>query len=493
MARTSQTRKSVLTPADNCWQIARADRLRVIVDAADYFKAAKEVMLKARNTIFLVGWDFDTRIGFEPEDGTIEGPNKLGDFLSWLVARNDALEIRLLRWDLAAIESAFRGGLPLIVKDWLTDDRLILRLDAAHPPGATHHAKIILIDDSVAFCGGIDMTAGRWDTRDHLDDDPRRTLPGGGIAPAWHDVTTAVDGPVALAIGNLVRDRWERATEEKLPPADHTSDLWPTNLEPGLTDVDIAISRTFPEWQDNPEIREIENLYLTLIAEARQTLYFETQYFASRRIAEALAERLRDPQGPEIVIVMPETADGWLEAKAMDSARTKLINLIRSADRFDRFRIYFPVTAGRNPIYVHAKVTVSDNRFLRVGSSNLNNRSMGFDTECDLVVDAVNAKDETAARRAITDIRDDLICEHLAVSRDQFRLALAHASGRLTDTIDTLISDRERSLVPLSARNLSKDESILVENELTDPETASKGFGTRLIHGIGKITGILPK
>ncbi len=93
-----------------------------------------------------------------------------------------------------------------------------------------------------------------------------------------------------------------------------------------------------------------------------------------------MAARLREPDGPEIVVVNPETADGWLEEKAMGSARARLLRLVRAADRFGRFRLYTPVAAGGTPIYVHAKVLVMDDRLLRIGSSNLNNRSLGYDT-----------------------------------------------------------------------------------------------------------------
>ncbi len=37
---------------------------------------------------------------------------------------------------------------------------------------------------------------------------------------------------------------------------------------------------------------------------------------------------------------------------------------------------------------VHSKVMIVDDGFLRVGSANLNNRSMGADTECDLAFEA---------------------------------------------------------------------------------------------------------
>ena len=72
----------------------------------------------------------------------------------------------------------------------------------------------------------------------------------------------------------------------------------------------------------------------------------------------------------------------------MDGARLKLMRAIGDKDKANRFRIYVPVTKKRDDIYVHAKVSIVDDRLLRVGSSNLNNRSQGLDSECDVIIDA---------------------------------------------------------------------------------------------------------
>jgi len=162
----------------NCWRIERADRFALIVDAEDYFRLIKDALLHAQRTVYLIGWDFDTRIGFEPEK-TIEGPNQLGAFLRWLDVNRPAVEVFILKWDLGALLALGRGTTPLTVLNWLTSDRIHFRLDGAHPRGAAQHHKIAVIDDVLAFCGGIDMTSDRWDTRNHVDHDARRKRPNG--------------------------------------------------------------------------------------------------------------------------------------------------------------------------------------------------------------------------------------------------------------------------------------------------------------------------
>ena len=232
----------------------------------------------------------------------------------------------------------------------------------------------------------------------------------------WHDATTAVDGGVAarwaislvsdgaMAVESASNRRRERATLARGPFPDEQ--------------VEVAIARTLPELDDRKEVREIEALYLEAIGRAEHTIYLESQYLASRRLAEALARRLEEPDGPEIVLVLPETTEGWLEHKAMDGARLKLLHLLWRADRHQRLGVFYPVTESGEAIYVHAKIMVIDDRLLRVGSSNLNNRSMGFDTECDLAVEAVpGSADEGRIRATILSVREDLLCEHLGAEQ----------------------------------------------------------------------------
>jgi phosphatidylserine/phosphatidylglycerophosphate/cardiolipin synthase-like enzyme len=262
-----------------------------------------------------------------------------------------------------------------------------MTVDTHHPVGGAHHQKIVVIDDCLAFAGGIDVTTDRWDTSEHLDRNQLRRRPSSHrLTGPWHDVTSLVSGPAARAIGDLARERWESGTGRALEPVEDVEACWP-DVEPLLTDVDVAISRTRPEHGGTSLVHEIELLWLAVIAAARRSVYIESQYFANRRIAEAIAERLREPDGPEFVVVNPETAEGWLQEKAMGTARAKLLALVREADVHGRFQLYVPVTEGRRPIYVHAKVTVVDDRLLRIGSSNLNNRSMGMDTECDVSIE----------------------------------------------------------------------------------------------------------
>ena len=185
--------------------------------------------------------------------------------------------------------------------------------------------------------------------------------------------------------------------------------------------------------------------------------------------------RLAEPDGPEFVIVNPESAQGWLEEKAMGSARAQLLEIVRKADVHGRFRIYTPVTAGECPIYVHAKIVIMDDRLMRVGSSNLNNRSLGFDTECDLSVEArPGAPGEANLRARIAGLRAELLAEHLGVTAKAVEDAVEAADGSLLGAIEAL-RGRGRSLIPFEPPDFGAvEDALLRENDLLDPERPAR-------------------
>tara|TARA_R110001606_G_scaffold52571_26_gene130433 strand:+ start:3884 stop:5458 length:1575 start_codon:yes stop_codon:yes gene_type:complete len=471
-------------PGWNCWRVEQSGRFAFIADADEYFRAVRQAMLQARHSILMIGWDFDARIHLgDAADG---GPPALGDFVMWLARRRPTLHVRLLRWDTGAFKAMFRGSTLLTILRWKMHPRITLRLDGKHPLASSHHHKIVVIDDCLAFCGGIDMTEGRWDTREHKDDDPRRTSASGKLMKPWHDATSAFDGPAARAMGDLARDRWRIACGEELSAVSDASGCWPDAIKPTFRDVALAIARTRPDIPDVQPAYEVEQMYLDLIARAKRVIYAESQYFASRRIAQAIAKRLAEDDPPEIVIINPVSAQGWLEPMAMDTARAQLVEALRKLDHRDRLRIYHPVTDAGAEIYVHAKVTIVDDTYLRVGSSNFNNRSMRLDTECDVMLAAERPGAE-ATRATITALRDDLLAEHLAMTPDQVTQGIKE-HGSLIAMIDANrgTQGQGRTLIPYEIPELSGFEAWLAENEILDPEGPDKIF-----EPLGKRKGLI--
>ncbi|WP_390551007.1 phospholipase D-like domain-containing protein [Qipengyuania sp. MTN3-11] len=446
-----------------------------MIDAAQYFSAMQALMLNARFRIFLIGWDFDTRIHLaEGRHWWQRGwkdkyPARLGGFIAWLVRHRPTLEVRILKWSFGVFKFTFRGSMWLDLARWFRHRRIDFKFDSAHPVGCSHHQKLAVIDSSLAVCGCIDMTGKRWDTRDHEEVQPLRRTPNGRRYDPWHDASMIMEGEVAEALSDLGRDRWIRAGGKPLLPIKRPEkSLWPDDLDVTFENVEVGIARTRAAHRDWGKVNEIEQLFVSQIKRAKRFIYAESQYFASRAIAEAILERVREDDPPEIVIVHPANADGWLERQAMDHARAELVRTIDKADDKDRFSIWTPYS-GTTPIYVHAKIMIVDDEIFRIGSANMNNRSMGLDSECDVFVDATRSGNEHA-RPAITALRHSLLAEHCGLDEaDMPELLERH--GSMIALIDHSITpEGGRNLVRYHPPELTGVEESLATSELLDPE-----------------------
>jgi phospholipase D1/2 len=441
---------NVLVEGKNCWRQVRANRVAFLIDAADYFDAFARAAMRARNSILIVGWDFNSRTrlwgdrGDRPES---DPPELLGDFLDELVRRRRGLRIRILVWDFPMIYVMDRETMPLFGLGWQPHRRIQLRYDRNFPVGGSQHQKIVVIDDAVAFVGGIDLANDRWDTSEHLANDPRRGTKTPSISyPPVHDVMVALDADAAGAVAELARERWRRATGESLRPLEIRNDAWPRDLQADLEQVDVAISRTEPAYDGRPEVREVEMLHVDMIAAAKRLIYIENQYLSSKRIGNAIAAKLQQPDCPDIVMVLRQSSDGWLEGPTMGALRALLLTRLRQADPYRRLHVYYPVVADLQErcINVHAKLCIVDDELARIGSANLNNRSMGLDTECDVCIEAGG---DARVRSAIASLRNRLLAEHLDVTPDAVAAALAGTDSAAA-AIETL-SHGERRLVAM--------------------------------------------
>jgi len=440
--------RSILRPGVNCCAVAHARRVALLVDGEAYFRAFHTAALKAERSITILGWDFDSRMRLHlDETRPGDAPAQMGEFLNWLARRRRALSIRVLNWDYPMVYGTDRETRPLYGFGWTPERRVHLRYDDTHPFAGSQHQKVAVIDDVLAFAGGIDFALKRWDTPEHRGCDERRRVEGAAYPPV-HDLMIAVDGDAAHALGNLARARWRRATGERLHPCKAPSgDPWPEGIRVDIENVEVGIARTAPPDGDAPAVREVERLYLDMISSARRSIYIENQYFTSPAIADALARRLIEPDGPEVLLVLRLLSHGWLEEHTMHVLRTGLLKRLAGADRHGRLRVCYPHVpelAEGCCLDVHSKLMIVDDQQLRIGSSNLANRSMGVDTECDLLVESRGRSD---VQQAIRDFRVRLMAEHLG--RDCAEVA-AHCgeTSTLCGTVDDL-SGGVRSLKKL--------------------------------------------
>jgi phosphatidylserine/phosphatidylglycerophosphate/cardiolipin synthase-like enzyme len=459
------------------WRRETAPRAAVFIDMADYFVAARSAMLKARRSVHLLNWAFEAATLFDPQPGgTGPDEDRFGPFLKALAADRPEVDVRLLCWDAAAPVAATQGFFPIVDRRAFEGSKVKFRLDSKLPMGACHHQKMIVVDDEVAFCGGGDIGPDRWDTPAHLDDDPRRekTPADNRCFDSRHELMAVVDGPAAQALGTLFRDRWRRCTGEALPQTEPPpGDAWPDGVAPMFRDVPIGISRTIPKWRREDPVREIEQLTLAAIGQARRTIYMENQYFTSPVVAEALAARLLEPDGPEVVLVSTEHSPSYFDQLTMDRTRSKFIERLRAMDRYGRFFVYSPVTQLGRTIIVHAKVTIIDDALLRIGSANMNNRSAGFDTECDLTLLA-EGPGEAEIAGAIHGVRTRLTAHWLGCADALVEDLLAQ--GGLGAAIEALRDSGHCRLRPIPTRPLGPLAALIADFHLGDPATAQDSW-----------------
>ena len=460
--------ESWLAPGDNCWRVETASRFAVLMENAAYFEALQSALGKAKRSVVLLGWQFDPRTRLDPETQPDDRQAQIGHQLRMLVKARPDLDVRLLIWKSPLVIAASQGFFPHRAQGWFRKRMVEFRLDRPGPLGACHHQKVVIIDDAVAFCGGGDIATDRWDSAEHLDGDPRRCQPSGLIPSPRHEVMAVMDGPIARALGDLARERWYRATSERVHAVETDNDPWPDGVEPDMLDTPVAIARTEPQSGGRAEVRENERLHLDAIRRARRLIYLENQYFTSPRIAEALAERLSKPDSPEVVLVSTGGSPSWFDQMTMDTARSEVLFRLEQADVNNRFFAFAPHTTGGERIIVHAKVSIYDDEVLRIGSTNLNNRSFGFDTECDIAAAPTTA----AGRAAIQRFRHHTIGHWIGETAAEFAAAEA-VSGSVGAAIHRFDTGRMRVL---GASPPSALERFIAEFQLGDPTSPSDAF-----------------
>src|SRR5262249_51009675 len=376
LSSAPMTSKTILQRGRNAWRIDRADRMAVLVDGAAFFRAVREALLKARRSVFIVGWDLHSQTRLVGDDDPDDRyPATLAEFVSAIVRERPRLVVRLLLWDYSVLYANERELFPRIALGWKTPDRVHFALDDAVPFGSSQHQKLVIVDDCVAFSGGLDITIRRWDTSDHRLDNPLRSDPTGKPYRPFHDVQAVVNGAAARALGGIARARWMCATGERVQ-ACVSGEAWPQSVAPDFTDIDGGIARTQPRHDGQDQGREAEQLFLDSIDHAERSIYIENQFLTCTKVAERLARRLRDCPDLEVLIVAPQHHNSWLEARTMRQGRVRFLRMLHAAAGggaagSDRVRLVYPEVADGErgtDTMIHSKPMVVAARLLPRGS-----------------------------------------------------------------------------------------------------------------------------
>ncbi len=339
----------------------------VLVDGDSAFAAMADELSRARSHIHIAGWHLTPELRLRRD---VDFPS-LRDLLVELAQR---VEVRVLLWAGPPVPafSPTRSSVKEIHAQLTRGTAVQCVLDKRERTLHCHHEKIIVIDDEVAFVGGIDLSTlsgDRWDRSTHA---PRGDT-------GWHDVATRLRGPVVADVAEHFRDRWQEVAKSPIPaPVPH----------PPAGDVTVQLLRTVPEstyeFADRGEFSILE-AYLRALSRAERFIYLENQFLWSAEIVETLAEKLRHPPSPDFRLVL------LLPARPSNGKDTTRGQLGRLLDADDGRGMVLPTTIraqsgeAKDPLYVHAKVGIIDDRWLTIGSANLNEHSLFNDTEVNIL------------------------------------------------------------------------------------------------------------
>jgi phospholipase D1/2 len=428
---------SIFQPGVNCWRVERANHASVLVDYGNYYRDLHAAICKAKESIFVLGWDIDGRIELlrGPDAEKSEAPVTFFELIKWKIEREPQIKIYLNKWDYSIFFAKEREPLARFRWNSIKSENFHYCIDSMLPIGACHHQKVVVIDDETAFCGGMDIALARWDHREHHPVNEYRYDPGGifnhgdhiHYAP-YHDLMLLTSGDAAQALGELVRERWRlacrceaipliRKESREIPPS------WPQGYAPDFKDIQVAIARTLPPLHHKERTEEIHRIFIDEIAKARTFIYIENQFLVQLDIARAINMQLRNNPDLRVLAISCDHPKGVMEAKSMWAPRLEFREEIESGGVGDRVALVYPISredGKEDPVRIHSKLMIVDDKFLHLGSANINNRSMGMDTECDQII----AGSDSATRDKIRAVRNDLIREH---------------SGREAAEIDRLI------------------------------------------------------
>jgi phosphatidylserine/phosphatidylglycerophosphate/cardiolipin synthase-like enzyme len=379
-------RSHCLDPSDGGWWAAgepaprQGCELDVLIDGAQAFPAIAHAIESARDSIHIAGWHVEP--GFEMVRG--ERPSVLGEMLAEAAQRVD---VRVLVWAGAPVPAFHptRKEVAQTVETLTRGTKIRAESDPREHPFHCHHEKIVIVDGQVAFVNGIDMTNFAGDRFDQPDHPARRRL-------GWHDVGTRIHGPAVADVHDHFALRWRELTGEQLeldrPPA-----------PAGETTVQVVrtVSEGMYDAIPRGDFRILES-YIRAIRNAQRFVYLENQFLWSPEIVTLLADKLRNPPCDEFraVVLLPQRANNGQDDTS--GQVSVLIDADHGPDRFLAATIRSLTGTRDDPLYVHAKVGIVDDRWMTVGSANLNAHSLMNDTEMNVVTDDPDLVRETRVR-----------------------------------------------------------------------------------------------
>jgi len=353
--------------AEGTWPPRDGNTIEVLIDGAEALPRMARDMWEATSHVHLTGWYLSPELQLSRE----EEPLVVRTLLAQLAER---IDVRVLLWKGAPIPifRPSRGDVREVQRKLTRHTNIQCTVDSCTGTSHCHHEKTIVIDDRIAYVGGIDLTI---DGGDPYDTPSHRAR--GGIG--WHDIAVRIEGPAVRDVAEHFRLRWRGATRRTLAP--------PAQPEPA-GDVTLQVVRTLPAGTYR-SVRKgdysILESYLAALRSAEHLVYLENQFLWSPEVVDVLVQKLGSPPSDDfrVVVLLPARAND-----GADISRGQVAALIDADDGDDRFlacTVYAREGPLRDIVYVHAKIGIVDDRWLTVGSANLNAHSLMHDTEMNVV------------------------------------------------------------------------------------------------------------
>lgn len=349
--------------------VREGNLVEVLVDGHEALAAMAEAIRGARSWVHVAGWHAspDFRLTREPDAPTLR------ELLAEVAER---APVRVLLWAGPPVpmfqptrrmarqaRDGFRHGTGVRCE-----------LDARERTLHCHHEKIVIVDGETAFVGGMDLTAIQGDRHDSSEHPPDRPL-------GWHDLAVRLRGPVVADVADHFARRWSEVAGEQLPRCAPPPQAGPSSAQ---------LVRTVPErtydFSPRGEFTALD-AHLRALRSAERLVYLENQFLWSPEITDVLIDKLRTPPHEDfrVVLVLPRRP-----SNGADTTRGQLGRLV-AADESGRRLVATTLTSHDHehavPVYVHAKLGIVDDRWLTVGSANLNEHSLFNDTEVNIVTD----------------------------------------------------------------------------------------------------------
>eukprot|EP01113_Clastostelium_recurvatum_P048964 TRINITY_DN8_c1_g1_i6.p1 TRINITY_DN8_c1_g1~~TRINITY_DN8_c1_g1_i6.p1 ORF type:complete len:1235 (+),score=360.26 TRINITY_DN8_c1_g1_i6:102-3806(+) len=407
------------------------------VNAVNYFNDLEDVLGMAQQEIFIAGWWVTPMVYLRRKGMPLDESHRLDNVL--LERAKAGINVYILVWEETSFSLQLGSKFTKDYLEGLHPNIHVLRHPRFTPLMWSNHQKSVIIDQSLAFLGGIDLCYGRYDDEKFslvdLDESMYPGLDYGNVCLGfpckndgaydaclldrtkqarmpWHDIQVRVDGEAARDASFNFIQRWNHARNDYpaypliVPAIGPLPPVMPPDYD-SQTNCECQIVRSVSEWSAGQPVEDsFYQAYMDIIANSKHYIFIQNQYFISsvgdsqpkNKIASALVNRIRQAISENsvfrVIILLPIHSEGALVDKTtcilvLWTMRTIHAMMKALKDEFPHANLddYITFSSLRNwgvagthifteQVYVHSKLMIVDDRIAIIGSANINDRSL---------------------------------------------------------------------------------------------------------------------